>query len=462
MLHRADGALVGTVLSGRDATPAGRRIRTSGDPYDWRIRVERAVKGDLGEVTVVRSGLPNGGSCGLGLRRGERVGLFLEQHDGRWWSGICQQVEPDSLLAAAEPLPTPNGVGPPAFLAGTTGEHRVVTLDAAGRVLRYGKGKDSVRFDVCPGGSWAAEVDEVFGFVDGRPYIAAGRRRLSSLRLTGVQRLEPFELPEPDEPFGADAIVCRDATASDVYVLGRHPGYDRDLLLRVTPGRIREVLEAHIAAAVFPEGRDVAFIATGDRRTQDRLVQLDLGSLRRREIARLPGSVIGMELDAEGSRVVGAATTSDESGEDGRADVVLFTVDLDGGRLRTVEHDGGRPVWVGDNIVVRRTWESGLDIYDDRLRAVASITKWRGSVTPVGERVFGAWDGTMYHVAVERPGAVQVFADVDLTLGPLLSVPATRREDPRLTWTALGLIAFLVVLSAIILRSRLGHRRPET
>ncbi len=43
MLQHADGAFFGTVVSGRDASPSDRKVRSSSDPWDWTFRVEQVV-----------------------------------------------------------------------------------------------------------------------------------------------------------------------------------------------------------------------------------------------------------------------------------------------------------------------------------------------------------------------------------------------------------------------------------
>jgi hypothetical protein len=452
-LVRTDGAFIGVVLAGAEVPRPDARTASSGDPYEWTLRVEEAFKGRLGDRVVVRSGMPSGGTCGLSLDVGERTALFVDKVDGHLWGSVCQQVEPAVMREAAQPLPSPDGTGPAAFLAGTRGEYRVVTLDRAGRVLRYGKGKDGVSFDVCPGGRWAAEVNEVFGFVNGRPYMALGRREIDTLRFVEPRRLVPFELREPDEPFGVAAISCRDATATDVYVFGTHAGArDDDLLLRVQDGKIARVLGDQIGGIAFSRTRPVVYIATGDR--HDRLVEVDLESLDRREIARLPGPAQHLALDASGDRLAGAALVEHPKAE-------LFTLDLDDGTMHTSRRPRGVPVWVGERVAVPHHTGNGLHIYDARMRLIASKPKWKGGATAVGNRLFGAWSGDVYYTDPEE-GPILPLSETRLSLAPLAEVrssaPAQARQ-PRLTWTGIGLAAFVLAFIAVVVRSRSTKRR---
>lgn len=105
-LGDADAAFVGT-LSGREDAPS--------DPLDvtWTFDVEQGVKGELGETVDVQAPA-NSGACGFQFDTGHRTGLLLYERDGQWHSGLCNQVSPDALVAAAEDLPPPTEPAQPA------------------------------------------------------------------------------------------------------------------------------------------------------------------------------------------------------------------------------------------------------------------------------------------------------------------------------------------------------------
>lgn len=462
LLQHADGAFIGVVVSGRAALP-DRTVRSSNDPWEWTFRVERAAKGTIGAEVVVESGTPSGGTCGLDLERGERVALLLEREGDRWLSGSCSIVDADDLRRAADPPPTPDGVGPPAFLAATTGEHSVVTLDGRGRVLRYGDGKDFVKFDICPGGDWAAEVDELSGFVGGRPYIAFGRRKIATLELRDKERLVPLELPEPDEPFGVRTISCRDRAATDAYVFAEHPASGKDLLLRIRDGKIRRIAKEHIGAVAFSSTEDRAYLTSGKAGDERDLVEIDLRTLDRRRIARLSGAVWFLDLNDSGQRLAGRAVSGVVT-RSGPPTSDLFTIGADGRNLKTRRGPIASIAWVGDHVAATR-WETGLDIFDARLRRVASVPQWKGGIAPVGDRIFGAWDGTLRYTDTHgKP--IRPLSDLNLTLGSLTEVPsdaavaAVESQRPKVTWSVLGLLAFLIAFVAIVVvRTR---RRPAS
>lgn len=117
-LDDADAAFVGTVISiGRIPVGAGGLVNT-GQAVPWVFEVEQVVKGDLSD-TVVLMATTDGGSCGIGARVGDRVGLFAyDQGDGTLTSGLCSQVDPESLIAAGRPHPPPDG--PEAIVVPTT------------------------------------------------------------------------------------------------------------------------------------------------------------------------------------------------------------------------------------------------------------------------------------------------------------------------------------------------------
>jgi hypothetical protein len=243
----------------------------------------------------------------------------------------------------------------------------------------------------------------------------------------------------------------------DAYVFSEHPGFGRDLLLRVTDGKIRRVLKEHIGAVAFSPKHEVAYLTTGKSGKERDLDALDLRTLDRRRIARLSGGVWALDVDATGTRIVGRSILEVVT-ESGRPSVELFTVGVDGKNLRTRKATAGNARWVGAHVAATR-WDAGLDIFDAQLRPVTSEPRWEGGITPVGERIFGAWDGTLqYTDTTGKP--IRPLSDLNLTLSSLTEVPqagggaSTEAQRPKLTWTAVALLVLLVALAAIVIRSR--------
>jgi hypothetical protein len=89
-LHKADGAIIGTVLD----------RRTTEASVLLLFRVEQTYKGDIDNRVEVETSR-DGASCGLELPVGERVGLLLDRNGELWRTNLCSQVDPAEFLALA-------------------------------------------------------------------------------------------------------------------------------------------------------------------------------------------------------------------------------------------------------------------------------------------------------------------------------------------------------------------------
>ena len=253
LLGQADGAFVGRLVS-RQEVAAGRTRFT--------FAVERSVKGALGSTVVVESA-SNSAACGIETPVGSRIGLFLERRDGGWTSSLCWQVSPEDLLAAAQPLPPPNGRGPTTLLvAGRFGPARLLALDALGRTLAYGRGQGSVlQLSACPGGRRAAEVVQT---------------------ATGVRGHDPRAPGAPHRPASAGCLSPPGTSLTVVPLRDgrRHP--PPPLPCEQRPPRERATRATH----ALPQSRPLA--GKRDRRDVDGTVRV---RARRRHAARASSSV---------------------------------------------------------------------------------------------------------------------------------------------------------------------------
>jgi hypothetical protein len=91
-LARADGAFVGIYLRRRPLRPPG-AVTSSADTYVYVFRVTRRVKGRMARTIEVRSPR-DGASCGLEVRRGQRVALLVDRRNRAWHSNLCSQRPP--------------------------------------------------------------------------------------------------------------------------------------------------------------------------------------------------------------------------------------------------------------------------------------------------------------------------------------------------------------------------------
>lgn len=99
-LKTADAAVVGTVTRVGSATPRPDGTTSTGDPITVTIRVARSYKRTIGRTLRVRTALSTA-SCGLGARKGQRVGILLTRDGSRWTTSLCQRVGIGALDAAA-------------------------------------------------------------------------------------------------------------------------------------------------------------------------------------------------------------------------------------------------------------------------------------------------------------------------------------------------------------------------
>jgi hypothetical protein len=115
-LAAADGAFIGKLVGRRETGPLGSIISTGRDVI-YTFEVAEAVKGDIGQRVDLRSAA-SGMSCGFEVPADQAIGILLDRRSGMWRSGLCGQIEPGKLRAAAAPLPAPDGRGPTAFIVG--------------------------------------------------------------------------------------------------------------------------------------------------------------------------------------------------------------------------------------------------------------------------------------------------------------------------------------------------------
>ena len=213
----------------------------------------------MGSTVDVESA-SNGAACGLETTIGARIGLFLERRAGRWTSSLCWQVSPDDLLAAAQPLPPPNGRGPTTLLvAGRFGPARLLALDARGRTLAYGRGAGTtLLISVCPGARRMAEL------VQRETGVAVVIRELPGLRLIRSNGSSSRRWAERT----ATALRCesRDGTPAPCAPLERLES--RGGSTRTSDGTARKVTLWRGVATWGTLTERTAYLASGDRGTR--------------------------------------------------------------------------------------------------------------------------------------------------------------------------------------------------
>jgi hypothetical protein len=114
--ERSDAAFVGTYLGRTEPAQTGPYLSTSTEVVN-HFSVERVVKGGPIAGTVDVLAALSSASCGLEFGVGQRAGLGLTRDGAGWHSNLCNQAEPDALLALAQPAnppPPPPAPAPPA------------------------------------------------------------------------------------------------------------------------------------------------------------------------------------------------------------------------------------------------------------------------------------------------------------------------------------------------------------
>jgi hypothetical protein len=412
-VRNADAAFVGVLLSKRAKEPRA-RVRTSADAFVYTFRVEERLKGPLG-ATVAVEAPESGASCGLEVKVGARTGLFVHRRAGAWTSTLCQQAQPAQLRAAARALPRPNGRVPAALVvAGAFGEARTIALDARGRTLAYGFGRDdALRLAVCPGGRAVAEL--VASPANAEAQVRIAVRTLPRLRLVrevGVPK-RLLNLRKQD----VRAFECLDLSGRDVAVLARRSaeGVPNATTLFRLRGRAFTMLYKGFAewGAI---GRGSAYLVERG----GSLVGFDLRTRTRRAVATIP-------------RGIGYPAVSPDARYVAGIDVVrgrIARVRLADGDVRTAvvpsQDTGAALVWTraGRLLVLPTPIGTGL-VYDASLRRIGRLRGWSGSYAAIrGRTLYGAtYNGYVLATTLPRGAARRVRALPGQVTYALAAVP---------------------------------------
>jgi hypothetical protein len=366
-LERADGAFVGTLVD---------RV-VDGEEAIHTFQVEEAVKGDIGQTIEVRSHW-NGASCGLEIPEGVRVGLFVDRDGAVWRSILCQQIDPDELLAAAQPLPEPTGSGPVALLVGGSfGDVRTIALDEQGRVLSYGLGDGETQdLSVCPGGDHAVELVGIPGDFTWEYRLEV--RDLATMAVAGTLAPVDWGSSYPT------ALRCLAADGSRAAVFARtDPGTDR--LLVVEADGTRVIWRGEAKEGTFGPGQ--AYLCRGAKGRTVVAVSLTTGA--QKVLATVPTFTGPLTPSPSGRYLAGVATDWSDFTDPAPAQAVV--VDTKTGKTRTTDlaspYVTGKMLWLSRSRVV--LVPAGGDA--DRVRVFDTALHQRGE----GEQ-FYAYDAALY------------------------------------------------------------------
>ena len=290
-LAAADGAFIGTLVGRRETGPLG-SIISSGRDMVYTFEVAEAVKGDIGPRVEVYSAA-SGASCGFEVAPGTAVGVFLERHSGRWRSGLCGQIDPGKLRAAAAPLPAPDGRGPAALVVGgSLGEARLLALDRQARTLAYGYGTGiTTQLSICPGGNRLLEI-----VVDHpRP------SRLALRDLPGLGMVWERRLPRQPPSIYAESVRCLDGEGTALVFAsdGGDPRWSSPPATLLWVSRTTTTVLYRGAARSITFGSDVGYVNEGRR--GEKIGRINLHSGQVTPVIRGPEYTTRLVLSPDGS-----------------------------------------------------------------------------------------------------------------------------------------------------------------
>lgn len=416
-LKRADAAVVGTVI----------QVESLGDanPYSghWRytLQVEEDYKRDLGATEVVTS-RGSSPTCGLELREGDRVGLFLHGSEP-WEVSLCSTFEPGELRARTKKLPPPVA-GRLWFLAGGFGTDstRLVGLDRSGRAVAYGRGPGTTRaVAICPGSRRAVEFVE-----RGR---GARRYALAVRRLDDFRIVRSVRLPLERSDFVA-GIACTDKRASDAYVVSslyRGDGV-RSRLIRVRGSRTATLVSGQSQTAAFGDG--VVYVDHAGRDIR----AIDLSNGRRTRLASGLSGVLHLALSPEGTAL--SAVVDGQSGEAipesdvTEVAVLNLTADppaLQRGQVGEAGIHGGTTWLDSERLFYYPTCcEDDGRLFDIQAQPLGTLEWPADGATFAGGRLYGM-AGDVLHGAEPPGGAYRVGTLFGSLTTPLVAVPKPPR-----------------------------------
>jgi hypothetical protein len=365
-LARGDGAFVGTLVSRRQVDQHAVLV----------FSVEKTLKGSIGG-TVEVSTASNGAACGLEAPVGTRVGLVLERRGGAWHGYLCWQFAPEELLAAALPLPPPNGRGPLALVVGGEfGDVRLMALDVRGRTLAYGRGGGRAALvSVCPGKLRLAEL----------AYTGSGTTvAIRNTRTLRVLRRHALSLPGQRY---AQRFACEDRSGSSVVIFAHGPSGDspaKGALYRVRSGRPVALWQGAAYDAGMSSSK--AFLSAGT--SGKALLRVDLATGRVARVATLPGATTGLALARSGTRLAGIQARVDRSSQVVRVDLRSTSARVVNARLAANEGQA-QVIWLSGRLLFVPAYGPTARVLDDSLRTRSRFRWTAANAALVGSQVFG-------------------------------------------------------------------------
>jgi hypothetical protein len=410
-LAGASGAFIGELVDRRETGPLG-TIVSSGRDVIYTFEVAEVFKGDIGQRVEVHSAA-SGASCGFEIAPGEAIGILLDRQRGNWQSGLCGQIEPGKLRAAAAPLPAPDGRPPAALvIGGSFGEARLLTVDRHARTLAYGYGAGlTTQLSICPGGNRLLEL------VEDDP----GPSRLALRELPGLRLVWERDLPRQPPSISAQSVQCLDGTGTG-YVFasnGGDPSWSPTAtLLRVSPTTTKVLYRGAARSITF--GPDVGYVNAG--RWGEAIGRINLRSGKVTQLLTGPRYMTRLVLGPDGSALATQVWGDDLTrapGEDpnGSRPPRAVVIDLKPSppRVRTAILDRANQTQTGRSVWGHMVWLDAdrlgffpapgahprAHIFDSSLRELGGFDNWAASTSLlVGEVIIGLGQGRLTTAAL--------------------------------------------------------------
>lgn len=363
VLDAAPGAFIGTFESSRAAY--GTEVH--------RFRVERVLKGRIGKVVDVVEPYPN--SLSGPPTGGGRIGLLLGRRGNSWVSATCGDYPPELLIEAAGPLPAPDGRGAPAVILGSAwGKVRALSLDAEGRVLRYGFGGPRIStMSLCPGDTKIAMY---------------GEARLAVREPVSLRLVREYRFPEIARSAigmrSASPVLCRDADAREIVVFqtNRHEPVPTAQVVVYRNGKLIHQVRGSWMHAAFSPDRRVVWLGGGRYGHEIWRLEIATGAVRKIFDVPLAVGVVGApDVSPDGKLL---ALRSFVSG--GQARHMLLNVAVSPPRLQEqlVGGTGGSdPRWIDQRSFVVAQWNGPLAVYDTSFRKIGGLGRWPADIRAV-------------------------------------------------------------------------------
>lgn len=401
-VDESEAAFVGTLLEKRDAG-----MGDFGAESIYVFEVEQWVKGNAGEVIEVRSS-SDGASCGFEFwDPDQRIGAVLREEGGELHGGLCDQVEPDVLLAAlTPPTPSSTGIGHLLIGGGWLSAHLTVVDEVGHHVIDLDPPDvdptgASTMLDLCPGGRLVAQATPGTVVVwDLTTYEAVASHPVLGGWVADVSC-------QAEDASSIWVLAGDEVTGVLTEVVGEHE------VLHELPGPTGVIGTGFVVVQETHEGDAIWFDPETGETTE--LTSTPPDELRSVSVATHPGEQLVAVVEtrfAENAAPTATLTIFDATG------TAVKTFDLPG--------ESYTPVWLDDNRMMVNSYGENLGdgislIYDIDTGETLEIEGWAMEHTIIdGDTLYGVRGGSVMTTSLNNPEIGTLVALPTQGSGPLI------------------------------------------